>query len=220
MSICPGTQVGISFRSGTPGRTTGWRKCPMPKTIRASTIVTRPTVTSVVLACSLPSVGRSRRENPAGAAKGRLPENDHPDNSDRARSSAPGRWIIANKQKHHDPEQQAGPARPRSWSQCSRPRRSTRRRRHRPRTCAMACTHGTRSWTNWGPKRCRAPKTAIGLAKHALLKATILSRPRASAIRLFAASIPITNSAMPAAAHRDHGAGTLGESGENGGVHG
>src|SRR5262245_10616441 len=57
---------------------------------------------------------------------------------------------------------------------------------------------GTRSWTNWGPKRCRAPKTAIGLAKHALPNATILSRPRASAIRPFAASIPITNSAMPA----------------------
>jgi hypothetical protein len=50
---------------------------------------------------------------------------------------------------------------------------------------------GTRSLTNPGPKRWSAPKTARGIAKYKLLKATILSRPRASAISFFAAHTPI-----------------------------
>jgi hypothetical protein len=57
---------------------------------------------------------------------------------------------------------------------------------------------GTMSLTNAGPKRCSAPKTASGIPKHKLLKATILSRPRASAIWFFAAHTPIKKSAMPA----------------------
>src|SRR6266481_7275678 len=46
--------------------------------------------------------------------------------------------------------------------------------------------------------RCREPKTAKGMAKHKLLKATILSRPRARAISLFAAHSATTKSRMPA----------------------
>src|SRR5262249_20751741 len=57
---------------------------------------------------------------------------------------------------------------------------------------------GTRFATNCAPKRCKAPKTASGIAKHKLLKATILSRPRAAATSFFAANAPIKNSAMPA----------------------
>src|SRR5216684_2870866 len=62
-----------------------------------------------------------------------------------------------------------------------------------------------------GPKRCSAPKTASGMAKHKLLKATILSRPRAEAISLFAANTPIKKSAMPA----EQVAATVGEVSKN-----
>src|SRR5262249_20680894 len=57
---------------------------------------------------------------------------------------------------------------------------------------------GTRPMTICGPKRCSAPKTASGIAKHRLLEATILSRPCAAAISCFWTHTPITNSAMPA----------------------
>src|SRR5713226_3277638 len=70
---------------------------------------------------------------------------------------------------------------------------------------------GTMSLTNRAPKRCSAPKTASGMAKHKLLKATILSSPRASAISLFAANTPIKKSAMPA----EQVAATVGEVSKN-----
>src|ERR1700746_350035 len=46
---------------------------------------------------------------------------------------------------------------------------------------------GTLSMMNLAPERCSAPKTAKGMPKHKLLKTTILSRPRARAISVFAA---------------------------------
>src|ERR1700722_8513566 len=46
--------------------------------------------------------------------------------------------------------------------------------------------------------RCNAPKTARGAAKHKLLKATILSKPRARATSALAAHRAITKSRMPA----------------------
>src|SRR6202790_3273030 len=46
--------------------------------------------------------------------------------------------------------------------------------------------------------RCRAPKTAKGAAKHKLLKATLLSRPRARAISVFAAHSATRKSRTPA----------------------
>src|SRR4029079_2618533 len=58
---------------------------------------------------------------------------------------------------------------------------------------------GTMLFTNWGPKRWRAPKTASGIAKHSGPRATILSRPRALAISFLAANAPIKRSAIPAA---------------------
>src|SRR6266481_836695 len=57
---------------------------------------------------------------------------------------------------------------------------------------------GTPSMMNLAPERCSAPKTAKGMAKHKLLRATILSRPRARAISLFAAHSATTKSRMPA----------------------
>src|SRR5580765_278971 len=57
---------------------------------------------------------------------------------------------------------------------------------------------GTASMMNLAPERCSAPKTAKGIAKHKLLKATILSRPLAPAISLFAAHSATTKSRMPA----------------------
>src|SRR6185437_17142027 len=57
---------------------------------------------------------------------------------------------------------------------------------------------GTRSLTNCGPKRCSAPKTASGTAKHKLRKATILSMPWAAAISFLAAHTPIRKTTRPA----------------------
>src|ERR1700680_3195277 len=57
---------------------------------------------------------------------------------------------------------------------------------------------GTPSMMNLAPERCSAPKTANGMAKHKLLKTTILSRPPARAISVFATHSPIRKSKMPA----------------------
>src|SRR5207302_5457494 len=57
---------------------------------------------------------------------------------------------------------------------------------------------GTRGRTNPTSERCSAPKTARGMAKHKLLAATTLSRPRARAISALAAHRAIRKSRMPA----------------------
>src|SRR5260370_34867954 len=57
---------------------------------------------------------------------------------------------------------------------------------------------GTMNMMNLALERCSAPKTAKGMAKHKLVKATILSRPRAPAISLFAAHSATRKSRMPA----------------------
>src|SRR5579864_4649356 len=57
---------------------------------------------------------------------------------------------------------------------------------------------GTIGRTDPTSERCRAPKTAKGTAKHKLLKATILSRPRARAISALAAHRAIRRIRMPA----------------------
>src|SRR5271170_5866568 len=57
---------------------------------------------------------------------------------------------------------------------------------------------GTPSMMNLAPERCSAPKTANGMAKHKLLKTTILSSPPARAISVFAAHSAIRKSRMPA----------------------
>src|ERR1022692_1247975 len=57
---------------------------------------------------------------------------------------------------------------------------------------------GKPSMMDLAPDRCSAPKTANGMAKHKLLKTTIVSRPRAGAISVFAAHSPIGKSRMPA----------------------
>src|SRR5260370_5069908 len=57
---------------------------------------------------------------------------------------------------------------------------------------------GTKGRTNSTPERCRAPKTAKGMAKHKLLKAAILFKPRARAISVFAAHSATRKSRMPA----------------------
>src|SRR5260221_4146668 len=57
---------------------------------------------------------------------------------------------------------------------------------------------GTPCWMNCAAERCSAPKAANGIAKHKLLKATTLSRPRASAISVLAAHSAISKSTRPA----------------------
>src|ERR1700751_4236407 len=57
---------------------------------------------------------------------------------------------------------------------------------------------GTMSMRNFAPARCSAPKTAKGMAKHKLLKATILSSPPTRAISDFAAHRAIRKSKTPA----------------------
>src|SRR5580700_12329504 len=70
---------------------------------------------------------------------------------------------------------------------------------------------GTMGMRDSAAARCRAPNTAKGAAKHKLLKATILSRPRARAISVFAAHSATRKSRMPAA-HID---GTVRENSRN-----
>src|SRR5271167_2994001 len=57
---------------------------------------------------------------------------------------------------------------------------------------------GTMGARDSAAARCRAPKTAKGAAKHKLLKATTLSRPRARAISDFAAQSATRKRRMPA----------------------
>src|SRR5689334_2894447 len=57
---------------------------------------------------------------------------------------------------------------------------------------------GTRFMRARGMERCSAPNTASGMAKHKLVRATILSRPRALAMSFLAAHAPIKKRAMPA----------------------
>src|SRR5579864_7881540 len=57
---------------------------------------------------------------------------------------------------------------------------------------------GTMGMRDSAAARCRAPKTAKGAAKHKLLKATILSKPRARAISDLAAHSATRKSRMPA----------------------
>src|SRR5690242_4006610 len=57
---------------------------------------------------------------------------------------------------------------------------------------------GTLSMMNLAAERCSAPKTAKGMAKHKLHKATILSRPPARAISVFANHSATRKSRMPA----------------------
>src|SRR5258706_8051772 len=57
---------------------------------------------------------------------------------------------------------------------------------------------GTMGRTNSMAERCRAPKTAKGIAKHKLLKAAILSRPLACATSVLAAHKAIRKITMPA----------------------
>src|SRR5277367_1831510 len=57
---------------------------------------------------------------------------------------------------------------------------------------------GTMGMRDSAAARCRAPKTAKGAAKHKLLKATILSRPRARVRSVFAAQIATRKITTPA----------------------
>ena len=57
---------------------------------------------------------------------------------------------------------------------------------------------GTASMINLALDRCSEPKTAKGMAKHKLLRTTILSRPPARAISFFAARKATRKSRMPA----------------------
>src|SRR5579862_9705426 len=57
---------------------------------------------------------------------------------------------------------------------------------------------GTMDLRESAAARCRAPKTAKGAAKHKLLNATILSRPWARSISVFAAKIATTKRTTPA----------------------
>src|SRR5260370_19936595 len=57
---------------------------------------------------------------------------------------------------------------------------------------------GTPSMMNLAPERCSARKTAKGMAKHKLLRTTILFRPPARVISVFAAHSARRKSKMPA----------------------
>src|SRR5580698_2514601 len=73
----------------------------------------------------------------------------------------------------------------------AKPKKYAQNRRH-------GIYEGTRGRTKFMPERCRAPNTAKGAAKHKLLKATILSKPRARVISALAAHRPIRKIRTPA----------------------
>src|SRR5215470_4673921 len=57
---------------------------------------------------------------------------------------------------------------------------------------------GTNSAMNFADVKCSAPNAANGTAKHRFARATVLSRPRARAIPLPAATMPIRKQITPA----------------------
>src|SRR5215471_15909067 len=170
----------------------------MPKNIAAIAINMRPTVIRVLLVCPRhPSFAVAARIQPA-------PPND----ASRMTTvkiillcgwaTTPRIWIIASNRNimipTRRPDQRTAilvamlkdaaiNAQPTKYTQNMRP----------------GMYRGTRSLTNCGPKRWRAPKTASGTAKHKLLRATTLSRPRAAVTSFLAAHAPIKKTAMPAA---------------------
>src|SRR5262252_10789637 len=197
MSMRPGIHVGVCFSSGTPGSPVACIKCSTPNTIMASVTNTRPTVISALLPGPRhPSIAFPARSQPA-------PPNDISRktivqmNLSCGRRSAPGRWIIATNRNIMIPKSRPDQRIPilvamlKDAAINAQPTEYTQNIR-------QGIYGGTIAMTNCGPKRCSAPKTASGMAKHKLLKATSLSRPRASAISFFAANTPITKSAIPA----------------------
>ncbi len=195
MSTRPGIHGGICFSSGTPGSPVGCRKCSTPKNIAAIAINIRPTVISVLLPCRRhPSIAFPARIQPA-------PPNDISRKTIVqiillcGLASAPRRWIIATNRNIMIPNSRPDQRTPilvamlKDAAISAQPTKYTQNKRH-------GMYRGTRFMSSRGPKRCSAPKTASGMAKHKLLKATILSRPRAEAISLFAANTSIKDASV------------------------
>src|SRR6266566_408307 len=197
MSTRPGTHVGICFSSGTPGSPSGCRKCSTPKTTPVIAINMPPTMISLLL---------PRPRDPSIAFAARI---QPPAPNDISRKtmvqiillwwlcSAPGKWIIATKRNIMIPNRRPDQRSPilvamrKDADSNAKPTKYTQNKR-------QGMYEGTTSMIDLVAERCSAPKTASGTAKHRLLKATILSRPRAWAISFFEANTPIKKTAMPA----------------------
>lgn len=165
-----------------------------------------------------PSVHRSCRKNPGGPTERRLPENDYPDNSvvlaDRSRQV-----DHRDKQKHHDAEQQAGPADP-------DPGRNTQRRSDQRDADAIDREHAPRHVRRYqvpdklgaeemqgAEDRDRAGKTCVAQG-HDLVQAARLGD------LVFCGQYSDHEQHDAGRARGDHGAGAREECRENGGVHG
>src|SRR5438552_3253258 len=194
MSKCPGIQAGVSFSSGTPGHPAGCRKCSAPKNSAAIAINTRPTVMSLLLPG--PRIAFPARIQPPPA-------------DDISRMTivhgilslglARTRGICTMTTKRNIMIPNSRPdqrtlifvAMLKDAASNAKPTKYAQNKRH-------GIYEGTLSMINLAPERCSAPKTANGMAKHKLLKATILSKPPARAISVFAAHSATRKSRMPA----------------------
>src|SRR5260370_29777529 len=175
MSRRAGIHGGVSFSSGTPRHPAGCRKCSTPKNSAAIAINTRPTVMSLLLLWPCPRIALK-------AAMSRPPANDItgltivigilPLGLARTR----GICTIATKRNSMIPNRRPDQ---RTWifaamlkdaDSNAKPTKYAQNKRH-------GMYEGTLSMMNLAAERCSAPKTAKGMAKHKLLRATILSRP-------------------------------------------
>ena len=118
-----------------------------------------------------PSVHRVSRKNPAGAAERHLAEDDHPDDSVVRVAQRSGEMDHGDEQKHHDAEQQAGPAHPdfggdaQGRGEQAQPTKYTQNKRH-------GMYAGTRSRTNAGRRDAARRRPPAGRRN------THCSRPR------------------------------------------
>src|SRR6266849_3338431 len=194
MSKRPGIHAGVSFSSGTPGHPAGCRKCSTPKNRAAIAINTRPTVMSLLL--PRPRIAFPARIQPPPANDISRTTITHGILS-LGLARTRGICIIATKRSIMIPNSRPDQ---RTWifvamlkdaDSSAKPTKYAQNNRH-------GIYEGTSGRTNSTLERCRAPKTAKGMAKHKLLKATILPRPLAPAMSLFAAHSATRKSRMPA----------------------
>src|SRR6266403_2651967 len=79
---------------------------------------------------------------------------------------------------------------------------------------------GTRFIRNFAPERCSAPKAANGMAKHKLVRAAILSRPRGLGDIVFRGQQANHKQRQDGGGHREGGARKFKKCGEKSWLHG
>src|ERR1700719_3100923 len=162
-----------------------------------SLLLARPVVVSVivlVIACPLMAFA-ARIQAPAPNAISRIAK-IHP-NLSLGFSRAPGMSIIPTKQNIAIPNSRPD-QRTRIFVAMLKAAASSAKPKKYAQNNGHGMYEGTMVIRDSAAARCRAPNTAKGAAKHKLLKATILSRPRACAISSLAAHSATKKTKIPA----------------------